>query len=579
MKTPISEEKVKNLVRIKNLLIGAVIFLVVIIFFVLLNIFNENRINYGLKVARVNIGAMSAENAKIAIGSAAKDFAQKTFSLNYKNEKWQATPEKMGIQIDVEQTISSASLFGHNKNIFVNSWQQLESLFSYNLAPAWQIDNLKMNDFFKTNLGSIYMPAQNATLVYSAEKDDFTTTSEQNGTTIDTEKIIKTMQNNIVNPQTDILLALVNDTPEVMQNETQDAYKQIKNIMQALPLLVVINEENENATSSEKEIDKIDKEKLLELIVFEPVNDPQNPKNKILGISINQEKAKDYLVSLAPLINQEPIDAKLTFKDNRVSVFALSHDGIRLEIEENIPILFKAITEGQKANLQITTTKPSITTESIDNLGITALLGKGTSNYTGSPANRTHNIKIGAARFNGILVKPGEEFSFNTILGDVGPEQGYEPELVIKQNATVPEYGGGLCQVSTTVFRAAVYAGMQITQRYPHAFPVKYYNPQGFDATIYPPSPDLKFINNTPGYILLQSKIVGSEITFEIYGTDDGRTVKVDGPQQYDIKDDGSTKAVLTQEVYSKDGNLMCKKSFYSVYKSPNLYPVRNPLE
>ncbi len=147
--------------------------------------------------------------------------------------------------------------------------------------------------------------------------------------------------------------------------------------------------------------------------------------------------------------------------------------------------------------------------------------------------------------------------------------------LVIKNNKTVPEYGGGVCQVSTTMFRAAVYSGLEITERKSHAYPVKYYNPQGFDATVYLPSPDLKFKNNTGNWILIQAKIKDNNLTFEFYGKDDGRKVIVKGPYQYDFQEDGSMKARLEEEVW-KNGELILKKTFLSFYKSPNLYPTTN---
>ena len=129
------------------------------------------------------------------------------------------------------------------------------------------------------------------------------------------------------------------------------------------------------------------------------------------------------------------------------------------------------------------------------------------------------------------------------------------------------------------MFRAAVNAGLKITERFPHSFPVRYYNPQGFDATIYPPHPNLRFINDTPNNILIQSKIEGNHLSFEFFGTDDGRKTEILGPYVFDKKEDGSMKASLTQKVY-KNGELLREKTFYSNYKSPALYPVeRNPLE
>jgi len=105
-----------------------------------------------------------------------------------------------------------------------------------------------------------------------------------------------------------------------------------------------------------------------------------------------------------------------------------------------------------------------------------------------------------------------EEFSFINFLGETGPGQGYLAELVIKKDKTIPEYGGGVCQVSTTFFRAAINSGLKITERQHHAFPVTYYNPQGFDATVYDPKPDLRFVNNTPDHLLIETYVQGNEV-------------------------------------------------------------------
>ena len=583
MKVEIPKKKFEHLIRMRNILVATMIFLIILIFFVILNILNSNKTTMGLKVARIKIGGLNIVSMEEKLNAVNKEFGKRNFSLNYEKNSWQVTPEKLGITIDAAKTSLGAFAYGHNnENIILNFWQQLKSFLGKNLSIIWKIDEEKMKEFLQTNLSSIHRPAQNATLVYDTKNQNFSVLPEKDGIIIDKLKMIKNLEESIADAgKNNIQLSLIEEKSEVKDSETEKAHKKINEIIASLPISINMLENNKNSTETiKKEIDKIKKEGLLSLVSFEPVSDPENPKNKILGVIIDQEKAENYLTPLAPSINQEPIDAKLTFKDGRVTIFALSQDGIKLEIEDSISNLSAGILENKDVILKTIKTKATITTESINNLGITALLGKGNSNFAGSPANRIHNIKIATAKFNGTLIKPDEEFSFNDILGEVGPEQGYEPELVIKKNKTVPEYGGGICQVSTTVFRVAVNSGLKVIERFAHAFPVKYYNPQGFDATIYPPSPDLKFINDTPANILLQSKIVGTELTFEIYGTEDFRRVKIDGPKQYDIKEDGSMRAALTQEVYDKDGNLMFKKTFYSNYKSPDLYPVdRNPLE
>lgn len=171
--------------------------------------------------------------------------------------------------------------------------------------------------------------------------------------------------------------------------------------------------------------------------------------------------------------------------------------------------------------------------EELKALGIEKLIATGYSDFSGSPWNRRHNIGVGIEKYNGLLIPPGETWSFNDHLGAVNASTGYKKELVIKKNETIPEYGGGLCQVSSTFFRAVLFGGFPVAERYPHHYAVSYYAyPMGYglDATIYPPLKDVRFINDSPGYILIQSYVEGNGAYFKFYGTDDGRTVEMDGP-------------------------------------------------
>lgn len=176
-------------------------------------------------------------------------------------------------------------------------------------------------------------------------------------------------------------------------------------------------------------------------------------------------------------------------------------------------------------------------------------------------------------KFHGVLIPPGEEFSFVDILGEVNEDTGWRPELVIRNNRTEPEYGGGICQVSTTLFRAAVFSGLRITMRQNHSYPVKYYKPIGFDASVYVPMPDMRFINNTPGHILIQGEIDGTELIFRIYGTDDGREVIVEDPVVLERGEDGTMKTSFTQTVKNASGETIIDKTFFSNYDNPDNYP------
>lgn len=297
--------------------------------------------------------------------------------------------------------------------------------------------------------------------------------------------------------------------------------------------------------------------------------------------SVKSEPLRAYLDTLSGRLNKDPISATLHIEDEKVTVFSSAEKGLRLDIEKNIQIVSAALMnenesrsgKSREIRLAFVEIEPLFKAEDVAGLGINSLIGEGKSNFRGSPKNRIFNIKVAAKRFNGILIKPGEEFSFVNALGEVDGEHGYLPELVIKKNKTEPEFGGGICQVSTTTFRAAIWSGLKITERRNHAYPVSYYNPQGMDATVYLPKPDLRFINNTPGHILIQTKIEGTELTFQFYGTDDGRVIEIEGPKIIERKPDGSMKTVFTQIVKNKDGEKIIQDVFKSNYDSPSKYP------
>lgn len=284
---------------------------------------------------------------------------------------------------------------------------------------------------------------------------------------------------------------------------------------------------------------------------------------------LDRDKLLADLSALAKEVEHDPINARLEFseEENRLKEFALPQSGLKINLNQSVTQIMEELAAGHLTiPLATIDTPPMITANSAKKLGITTLLAKGESSFSGSSASRIHNIKTGLTRFHGLLIKSGEDFSFNDNLGEVVASTGYKPELVIKNGKLVWEYGGGLCQVSTTLFRAAIYAGLPILERRPHAFPVRYYSPQGFDATIYPGIVDLRFKNDTAGPMLIQTKIIGEKLIFEIYGSSDARKVAVDGPHQYDQKSNGALKAYFIRTISLADGSQKEDK-FYSSYR------------
>lgn len=484
----------------------------------------------------------------------------------------QVSLDKLGAHIDSEKTINQVFFTGRNNNILSNTLVQLRALLrGIDMPYQGTVDETKLSDFITTDLAQFNNPAQNATPVYDDTKQSFAIQAERSGIIIDKQQLENDLYSRIKNLSTqEIVLHQRNDIPRVSHDGALDALAEANALLPKLPLTLTYSDGNISVKQSD----------VISWMSFAP--DTQSPPK--LALSFDAQKVQDHLTLLAPGLDKEAVDAQFQMQDNKVSTFQASQEGRTLDIQKSsadiIEALMNAAASPLGATLVFANTDPAISSASIQNLGITKLLAKGTTSFVGSHQTRVHNIEIGSAKYDGVLIAPGEEFSFDKTLGPVTAKEGYVPELVIEAGRTVPEYGGGLCQVSTTMFQTAVEAGLQVTERYNHAYVVKYYGTPGFDATIYPPNPDLKFINNTPGYILIQHQIEGTKLSFEMYGTDDGRKVQIDGPHVYDRKSNGAMKAVLTQTVLDAQGNTMFQKSFYSNYASPLLYPVkRNPLD
>jgi vancomycin resistance protein YoaR len=284
--------------------------------------------------------------------------------------------------------------------------------------------------------------------------------------------------------------------------------------------------------------------------------------NGTVKLEINEEKIKEYITEqIAPKIDRAPELPKFEISGNKVTSWKNGKDGIKTDIEKTAANIKSALDNGQdKADLIVETINPESLSES--GISIKEIIGTGHSNFSGSSASRRHNIETGATALQGLLIKPDEEFSLVKALGNIDASGGYLPELVIKENKTVPEYGGGLCQIGTTMFRTALASGLPITERRNHSYRVSYYEPAGTDATIYDPSPDFKFKNDTGNYILIQYRIEGTDIYFDFWGTNDGRIATTTYPIIYNIVKPEPTKIIETTDL--APGEKKCTESSHN---------------
>lgn len=321
-----------------------------------------------------------------------------------------------------------------------------------------------------------------------------------------------------------------------------------------------------------------------------------DPKNEY-----SEEKINTKINEISFQIDRDPQDSVFVFEQSKVTEFTPSKDGYEVEknklknmIMGNLRTLEQTDEKEINLDIPVKISKPKIQNKDVNNLGIETLLGRGTSKFVGSISNRIYNIGHASAKFIGIIIPPGEKFSFNDTLGDVSQETGFKQAYIIKEGKTILGDGGGVCQVSTTLFRAVLNAGLPILERQAHAYRVGYYeqdSPPGLDATVYAPHPDLIIENNTPNHILIQSSFneKNRTLAFEIYGTDDGRISNVSKPiitsqtpPSEDLYQDDPTlkQGTIKQVEYKawgakvkfdyevkRDNKTIYKKTFYSNYQ------------
>jgi len=249
---------------------------------------------------------------------------------------------------------------------------------------------------------------------------------------------------------------------------------------------------------------------------------------------------EDALEPFAEEVNVAPQDALFQFTNGKASAFKPAQSGKRLNtsmIEMQMESIFPSIPTSNKKvfslNLPVDHIEPEITTAEANNFGIKERIGHGYSEFTGSIPGRIHNVELAATKMHGVLIAPGEVISYNKIVGDISASTGWQAAYIIKDGRTVLGDGGGVCQGSTTLFRAAMDAGLPILERQAHAYRVHYYEEGGYkpgiDATVFAPSVDLKIKNDTPGYLLIQTTIDLKKLTLaiDLYGTSDGRKAQI----------------------------------------------------
>lgn len=525
--------------------------------------YNE-RIYPGVYLGNLHLGGLTKEEAEKILDERINIIEQNGIIINYLDHKivlsplFASTEEKLNFQIvsfDTKKTVDEAFKIGRGLNFFVNLTDRIRTTKKpMNISASMNYDKEKIKENLSSEFFTFEQPAQDAKLVHKIGKDEnynFDLEKEKSGLVADYEKGIEEILANLSKlKNTPVTINNIRQEPKVYQKDCSNINEKANNFLMKAPFEL----------SYEKENKKIDKNIFVDWLALGLSGKAEDKVEIILDENavkkfLNDEIAKNF--------NKKPEDSKFTIKDGRVIEFQTSKDGIEIDINESYKEIEKNVEASNKEiTLVVNTIKSAIANENINNLGIKEKLGTGKSDFSGSPNNRRHNIKTGANALNGMLIKSNEEFSTIKALGNIDASTGYLTELVIKENKTIPEYGGGLCQIGTTMFRAALSSGLPITMRRNHSYRVQYYEPAGTDATIYDPLPDLRFMNDTADYVLIQSRIEGNILYFDLWGTSDGRNASTTYPKIYNIVKPQPTKIIETTDL--KPGEKKCTEKAHN---------------
>ncbi len=395
---------------------------------------------------------------------------------------------------------------------------------------------------------------------------------------------------------------------ELNIKETKKAfYSQVQTYQLDQPLDLIV--EQKNSLPSDEEIEQA--KKRAENLVGKSLTLSSNQQNFIIqdeqlinfvGFQEdwNSEKIKDYIQVLSQSIDQQPENALFEFKNGKVVTFKPHKNGYKLDrkdTQEKIVAGLLELSIGQKSTgkqLTVNKTEPKIKTSNTNRFGVTELIGQGESTFYHSIPSRIHNIDLASGKLHGVLIAPGETLSMGKALGEISTATGYKQAYIIQDGQTILGAGGGVCQVSTTLFRTVLNSGLEIVERYPHAYRVGYYEqdkPAGFDATVFFPSTDFKFKNDTDNYILIQREFQQANryLSFKFYGTDDGRKVTISNQRVWDqvpppeplYIDDPSLAPGETKQIdhaawgakaafdwkVTKDNEIIHERTFFSNYQ------------
>jgi vancomycin resistance protein YoaR len=573
----------------------AVFLVIAVVLLITFDIVYADRIFPGVHMLDVDLSGMTREEASEHLAEALAFTYEGQLAFTYQDQVWEARPIDLGYLMDPASSAQNALDVGRDGWLPTNLIEKGRAWFSgVGLSPRVYYDQRMALNFFQTIAGSIDQPVREASL--SLEGTDVVVVPGRVGREVDIIAMLSLVDTALTYMQSVELPLVVKETQPVIADVGAQA--ELAREMLSAPL--IINDPDPESGEGPWTISPSDLAPMLMIMHDEDVSE----ENSAYQITLNNDLFSVYLNGLAPGLQVRPVNARFIFNDDTrlLDLEEPAVIGRKLDVEGSIERINEELKDGKhEIALVFETIEPSVTDDTTgEEIGITELVHQETSYFYGSDSARVQNIRTASAQFHGLLVPPGATFSMADALGNISLENGYAEALIIYGDQTIQGVGGGVCQVSTTLFRATFFAGFPITERHAHAYRVGYYemrsngnkdpNLAGLDATVYVPIVDFKFVNDTDHWLLMETYMGNYSLTWKFYSTSDGRTVNwettgptdvVPAPEPRYKENPDLDKGEIKQVDYAADGaNIYVTRTVYKgdqIYFSDSFYTQFRP--
>ncbi len=501
-------------------------------------LYNAGKVYPGVSVAGVDVSGLNPEDAAAKL-TQHLTYPQTGRIVFQGEQAWVAKPADLGLYLDPQMNAWAAYRLGRQGNIFTRPYTQFKAWYlGEDLPPLMIYDQRVTSRYLDSIAQQVNRPTIEASL--SVNETDVTATPGQVGRELDIQATLLPLEAKLRSLSDGAIALVIHETPPVILDASAQA-DTARKILSA-PLVLQVP----NAKEGDPGPWKLDPQALAGLLTIARVD-------STIQVGLETGRLQAYLESLAPDLVRQPANSRFIFNDEtrQLELIQPGTIGRNLNVAASIQEIQTRVSQGEhNVDLVLDYINPAVGDDATaEQLGITEQVSVQASYFYGSSASRIQNIKAAASRFHGVLVPPGATFSMGEALGDVSLDTGYAEALIIYGNRTIQGVGGGVCQVSTTLFRTAFFGGYPVVERYPHAYRVSYYeytaggnvDPDlaGLDATVFTPVVDFRFTNDTPNWLLMETyvNVEARKLTWKFYSTTDGRTVEWDSTGLQNVVD------------------------------------------